>query len=261
MQNANTVRLWNLIWVVLFFIFLYVPLVVLVTFSFNDAAFPSQWVGVTLRWYKELFFDGEIWKSFFNSIVVAFISVLLSALMGVLAVFWGMRNLYVRRLLKHFYVNLMLPEIIVAVGLLRLAVMVGLPLGPMTLIIAHTMLGLGYVVPLVFERYQELDKRLMEAALDLGASPIYAFKSVILPLLKSTILASSVLVFIISFDDFVCAYFCAGSTFQTLPLYILSMLRVGISPEVGALSTILLLVCSGLVLLYALLLTKKERGV
>ena len=261
MQQTSLARLWNLIWVVFFFIFLYVPLVVLVTFSFNDAAFPAPWVGGTLRWYRELFFDGAIWTSFLNSLFVAFSAVLLSSLMGIFVVFWAMRNAYVRRSISHFYINLMLPEIIIAVGLLHLAVMIGLPLGAATLIAAHTVLGLGYVVPLVFERYQELDKRLMEAALDLGASPFYAFGSIILPLLKSTIFAAAVLVFIISFDDFVCAYFCAGSTFQTLPLYILSMLRVGISPEVGALSTVLLVLCSGLVVFYALLLAKKRKGI
>jgi spermidine/putrescine transport system permease protein len=180
--------------------------------------------------------------------------------MGVFTVFWAMRNWYVRRVITHFYLNLMLPEIIIAVGLLRISVLLGIPLGPFSLIIAHTVLGLGYVIPLVYDRYQELDKRLMEAALDLGASPFTAFVSVILPLLRTTIFAAATLVFIISFDDFVCAYFCAGNTFQTLPLYILSMLRVGISPEVGALSTVLLGFCSVLVMVYAILISRKQRG-
>ncbi len=259
--NIRSLRIWNTIWVVLFFGFLYLPLIILVTYSFNAASFPSPWVGGTLRWYRELLFDYAIWESLLNSLFVALASVFLSCTMGVLTVFWGMRNSYVRRLITHFYLNLMLPEIIIAVGLLHIAILIGIPLGPVTLIIAHTVLGLGYVIPLVYDRYQELDKRLMEAALDLGASPLMAFGSVILPLLKTTVFAAATLVFIISFDDFVCAYFCAGSTFQTLPLYILSMLRVGISPEVGALSTLLLVFCSALVVVYALLVSKKPRGV
>jgi spermidine/putrescine transport system permease protein len=124
------------------------------------------------------------------------------------------------------------------------------PLGKVTLIAAHTVLGLGYTVPVLYARYQELDYRLIEASLDLGATYSQTFFRVILPLIRPALIVGALLVFIISFDDFVLSYFCAGPSAQTLPLYILSMLRSGVSPVVNALATGLLVLSSALVVLF-----------
>ena len=156
----------------------------------------------------------------------------------------------VEKLLILFYGNLMIPEIVLAIGLLTLFSLCSIPLGITTLVIAHTVLGLGYVVPLVYSRFGELDYRLIEASLDLGATPAQTFFKIILPLLRPSLIAAGLLVFIISFDDFVLSYFCAGSSVQTLSLYILAMARSGISPVINALSTILLLLSSLLVLIF-----------
>jgi spermidine/putrescine transport system permease protein len=142
------------------------------------------------------------------------------------------------------------PEVVLGVGLLTFFVLCSVPLGLMTLIVAHTVLGLGFAVPLINGRFAELDIRLVEASLDLGATVHQTFFSIIVPLLRPTIIAAGLLVFIISFDDFVLSYFCSGTSVQTLSLYLLSMLRTGISPTMNALSTLLLLLSSILVFVF-----------
>ncbi len=119
-----------------------------------------------------------------------------------------------------------------------------------TLVLAPQVLGLGFVIPIVYARFLELDTRMTEASLVLGATPVQTFFKVTLPLLRPALIVTGLLVFIISFDDFILSYFCAGSTSQTLSLYILSMLRSGISPMVNALSAVLLLISSLLVVLF-----------
>jgi spermidine/putrescine transport system permease protein len=126
------------------------------------------------------------------------------------------------------------------------------------LILAHSVLGLGFVIPIVYARFLELDYRMTEASLVLGATPFQTFFKVTLPLLRPSLIATGLLVFIISFDDFILSYFCAGSSSQTLSLYILSMLRSGISPIVNALSAVLLLLSSLLVFFFFSLKTRSR---
>jgi spermidine/putrescine transport system permease protein len=134
--------------------------------------------------------------------------------------------------------------------LLGFFTLISIPLGLTTLVLAHTVLGLGFVIPIIYARFLELDYRMTEASLVLGATPMQTFFKVTLPLLRPSLIVTGLLIFIISFDDFILSYFCAGSTSQTLSLYILSMLRSGISPIVNALSAVLLLFSSILVLLF-----------
>lgn len=251
-------RLSGLLFVSGFYCFLYIPIIIFVLFSFNKASFPSPWVEFTFDWYRELWSEAFIWESLYNSFIVSLSAVCLSTIMGVFLVFYTTQGGRVYKLLSQFYLNLVFPEIILAVGLLGFFTFFSIPLGATSLIIAHTVLGLGYMVPIVHARYTELDYRLTEAALDLGASPIRTFFTVTLPLLKPAIYGASILVFIISFDDFVLAYFCAGTSFQTLPLFILSMLRTGVSPVVNALSTLLLVFSSLLIIAYSSLRTKER---
>ncbi len=257
--SSQFARPWVAIVTVLFFIILYVPIVVLFAFSFNNASFPSPWRGVTLRWYGELFQTPEVWQALTNSLAVSCASVFLSIGMGIFLMLLAVQSGRIRRMLSYFYTNLIFPEIVLAVGLLGFFTSCGIPLGMVTLTVGHTVLGLGYVVPLMYARYQEIDPRLMEAAEDLGATNLQTFFTIILPLVRPALFTAGILVFIVSFDDFVFSYFCAGSTFQTLPLYILSMLRSGVSPIVNALSTLLLLFSSVLIILYSSY-TTKTRG-
>lgn len=236
--------------VILTYLFLYVPLVVLLVFSFNTQGFPSPWEGFTLKWYHELFRASHLWGSFLNSLIVAISSTAISLTMGIFLLFYAAQGGRIGKFLNLFYANLVIPETVLAVGLLGFFTLVSIPLGLITLILAHTVLGLGFVIPIIYARFVELDYRMTEASLVLGATPVQTFFKVTLPLMRPSLFVAGLLIFVISFDDFVLSYFCAGSTSQTLSLFILSMLRSGISPMVNALSAVLVLFSSILVLLF-----------
>ena len=154
----------------------------------------------------------------------------------------------VGKYINLFYGSVIIPETVLAVSLLGFFSLVSISFGITTLIIGHTVLGLGFVIPMVYARFLELDIRLTEASLVLGATPIQTFFKVTLPILRPALITSALLVFIISFDDFILTYFTAGSSVQTLSLYIFSMIRSGISPVVNALSALLLFISSLMVL-------------
>jgi spermidine/putrescine transport system permease protein len=236
--------------------FLYLPIIVLVIFSFNNSNVLSYyWSGFTLDAYTKVFHNPELLVALKNSLIVAVSSVILSVTMGVLLV-WGLFQ-QVGRWFSAFYITVMVPEVIIAVGLLGLFTLFNLPLGFLSLIIGHTLIGLGFVIPLIYGRMRELDTRLIEASLDLGATKWQTFRFVILPLLAPAIISASLLVFIISLDDFLISFFCAGAASQTLSLYIFSMIRAGISPEINALSTLMLLVSTILVSAFSILGNKE----
>lgn len=244
--------------VALLYLFLYVPLLVLIVFSFNKNALRFNWVGFTTEWYEILWHTPDIWNALYTSFIVATSAVFLSLSMSALCIFFGTRG-YVVRMLALSYVNLAIPEIVLAVGLMSFFYFFKVQLGLTTLIAAHTVLGLGYVIPIIYDRYNELDQRYVEASLDLGASPWQTFRLIVLPLLYPSLFASALLVFIISFDDFLLSFFCAGGDTQTLPMYIFALIRTGASPEVSALSTLLLTASSLAVFVFLSLQVKRSR--
>ena len=223
-----------------FFVFLYLPIVILTIYSFNFGGFPAEWKGFSMHWYCELFDSVEIWRAFLNSGIVALTASFLSVVFGVMFVYGSRKHKL--NMTSIFYTNILVPDIVLAVGLLSLFSYFFIPLGLITLVVGHTLLGLGFAIPVLKARLDELDNRLVEASLDLGATPFYTFNNVVLPFLYPAILVSTLLVIIISFDDFLISFFCSGSSVQTLSLYIYTMIRAGISPTVNALSTIMLLV-------------------
>jgi spermidine/putrescine transport system permease protein len=239
--------------------FLYLPIIVLVLYSFNSGAREYTWSHGTLKWYRQLFNSMDFWDAFQNSIIVAVSAVTLTLLMSSALVFFGNRTI-LRRFLVTFYANLIIPEIVFAVGLLAFFYFFSIPLSITTLIIGHTMIGLGYAVPMIEDRFNELDSRLIEASYDLGATPAQTFFKIILPLMSSTIVAAGMLVFIISFDDFVLSFFCSSGSVQTLPIYIFSMIRSGASPQISALSTLLLSVSALLVFVFSWLQRGTRKG-
>jgi spermidine/putrescine transport system permease protein len=242
--------LWGLIAVASTYLFLYVPIIVLLVFSFNTEGFPSPWKGFTLKWYHELWHSAYLWKAFGNSLIVAVFSTLISVGMGVFLVFYAAQGGRIGKILPLFYGSIVVPETVLAVSLLGFFSLISIPLGLTTLIFAHTVLGLGFVIPIVYAKFLELEPRLTEASLVLGATSFQTFFKVTLPLLRPSLITTALLVFIISFDDFILSYFCAGSSSQTLSLYILSMIRSGVSPVVNALSALLLFLSSLLVLFF-----------
>lgn len=241
----------SLFFIACLYTFLYVPIITLIVFSFNKEALPAPWTGFTFFWYEQLWSESsELWTAFYNSLIVGGCTTILTLIMAIAIIFAAAQYRRMQKILGIFYANLIVPEIVLAVGLLSLFTLFKVPLGIMTLIAAHTVLGLGYAVPLLYVRYEEIDYRVLEASLDLGATHIQTLIKIVLPLLRPALLVAGMLVFIISFDDFVLSYFCTGPASQTLPVYILSMLRDGVSPVVNALSTCLLVVSSLLVLFF-----------
>lgn len=257
MNSQSSVHRYLLpLFVVLIYLFLYVPIFVLIVFSFNAGASTSVWSGFSLRWYYELFHSVDILNAFKNSLIVAASSTLLSVCMGVMFVYYSSKN-KLRKLLILFYANLAAPEIVLAVGLLTIFSFFMMPLGLTSLIAGHALLGLGYVIPVIQTRFEDIDYRYTEASLDLGASQTQTLLRVILPLLFPALLASALLAFTISLDDFVISFFIAGGSTQTLPMYIFSIIRSGASPIVNAVSTILLVFSSVAVLVYSLLAVRR----
>lgn len=232
------------------FLFLYLPIIVLLVFSFNAEAFPSPWKSFSWKWYGELFRAPYLWQSFANSLIIAVSATCISLFLGVCFIFYLAQGGRIRRYISLYYGNLVIPETVLAVALLGFFTTLSIPLGLLTLVLAHTVLGVGFTIPMLHARYQEMDPRMTEASLDLGATPLQAFFTVTLPFLRPSLIATGLLVFILSFDDFILAYFCAGSSSQTLSLYILSMLRTGICPVVNALSAVLFLLSGLFALLF-----------
>lgn len=244
--------------VVLVFLVLYLPLVILVVFSFNSASFPAPWSGFSFKWYSELLDSPEIWRAFYTSVVVGLTATFLSIIMTLSLVYYNLMGGQLKNSLFLFYGNILVPEIVLAVAVLCFLTFLAIPLGFFTLIISHTILCSGYVLPIVYGRFLSIDKSVIEASLDLGATMTNTFFKIIVPLLKPSLLAAGLLAFILSFDDFVLSFFCAGSNTQTLSLFIYSMIRSGVSPVVNALSTILLLFSSLLVMVFCYLNVKTK---
>jgi spermidine/putrescine transport system permease protein len=230
------------------YLFLYLPIFVLVLFSFNDASFSLNWSGFSFRWYIKLIHSPEILDALEVSLIVALVTTFLSVVIGtcfVVASKWSRANF----LSNLFYTNILLPEIVLAIGILSIFTFFQIPLGYGSLIAGHTLLGLGFVIPIVKARFAELDPILTEASLDLGATYFQTFRKVIIPLLMPALVASSLLVFTLSLDDFLISLFCSGPTVQTLSVYVYSMIRTGVDPMINAISTCFLIVSSLIVLL------------
>lgn len=234
------------------YLFLYLPIVVLVIFSFNDGGFVGGWQGFSLRWYHEMGASHEILAALRASLIVAVSSTLLSLVCGtgaVLATKW----LRLGRWLSIFYANVLVPDIVLGIGLLCLFSVIGLPLGYKSLIVGHTVVGLGFVIPIVGSRFHQIDPILTEASLDLGATQWQTMKRVVLPLLTPGLMASGLLVFTLSLDDFVISFFCSGTHIETLSVYVFNQMKNTIDPRINALSTCMLLISSACVVCLAYL--------
>ncbi len=227
--------------IVLFF--LYAPIIVLITFSFNSSKSRSIWEGFTLDWYIELFKDTTILNSLYITLVVAVVSALIATVIGTAAAI-GIGNF------KKFPKGLILsvnqipilnPDIVTGVSLMLLFVFLSIDLGVVTLIIAHITFNIPYVILSVMPKLRQLNVNLYDAALDLGANPIQAFFKVIMPEIMPGIVTGMLLAFTLSIDDFVISYFTSGSTAQTLAITIYSMTRKRVSPKINAVSTLLFL--------------------
>lgn len=229
--------------------FLYLPILVLVVFSFNDSRLSAVWQGFSWHWYGVLRHDDALLAAAVNSLRVAALSTSLAVLLGVPAAMGleRLRGKGARVVETIFLLPLVLPEVMMGVALLLFFVMVRWPLSLTTVVIGHAAFNLPVVIVLVRTRLQKLDPRLEEAAHDLGASAWETFYRITWPLIRPAVLGAALLAFTISLDDFIVTFFVAGPGSTTLPLRVYSMIKSGLSPEINALSSLLVLSSMGLV--------------
>ena len=242
------------LFVILVMLFNYLPIIVVVVYSFNASKY-GNWEGFSLAWYEELFRDRQIMRSLKNSLVLAFSSCALSILIGTAgAVGMAKSHFNTKNLLENVsMIPMMLPEIILGMAYLAFFSLLNVDFGMMTLIIAHTTFCIPYIFINVQSRLVGLDPAYVEAARDLGASQTRAFYDVTLPLIAPAITSGALLAFAMSMDDVVISFFVTGTTSNTLPLQVYSMLKLGVTPEVNALCTLMLLAVFGVIGLYYLI--------
>ena len=221
--------------------FLYLPLLVLITYSFNDSRVNVGWVGFTLKWYKVLFHDTQLMDAAINSVIIALIASTISVILGTLAGV-ALHKYKVPFLSALIMIPVAAPELLVGVALLMFFLMINFTLGMTSIILAHTAFCLSFVTISVKTRMHGMDESLVDAARDLGASPTKAFFWVLVPTILPGIIAGWLMAFTLSLDDFVITFFTSGVGSTTLPLAIYSMLKIGVTPEVNAISTIIILV-------------------
>ncbi|MGH7559951.1 MAG: ABC transporter permease [Gemmatimonadales bacterium] len=224
----------------LVYLFLHVPVIVLMVFSFNASRFGVGWTGFTLEWYRRLFAREDILQGLGRSLLVGLLTALLATAFGtLLALALGRRRFRGRRAVEALLVlPIVTPEIVVGISLLLLFALLGVPLGLGTITIAHVAFSVAFVAVVVRARLEGMDTSLEEAALMLGADEPAAFRTVTLPLLLPGIAAGALLAFTLSFDDYVITSFVAGTGSSTLPMVVYSMVRRNIEPTINAISTI-----------------------
>ena len=232
------------LYTIIVFLFLYAPIVVMIVFSFNDSKLRGRWVGFTTDWYKELFSNPEIISAVKTTLIVAVVATIVATIIGTLSAI-GISELRGRKknaILSINYLPVLNPDIITAISLMGLYGFLKLNLGYITLILSHVMFCIPYVVLTVLPAVESMDKNIIEAALDLGATPSYAVRKVLIPNIKNGIFAGALISFTLSLDDFAISYFTSGNGVSNLSMTIYAMARRGINPSINALSAIIFVV-------------------
>jgi spermidine/putrescine transport system permease protein len=216
-------------------------------YSFNDSRLNAEWVGATLGWYDKLFHNEDMLAAAGNSLVIALVASLVSTLLGTMAGVAMYR--YRLKLLPILVLTpIAIPEILMGVSLLIFFVLLNFTLGLVSVALAHIAFCIGFVAIVVRSRLAGMDESLTEAARDLGATPWNAFRYVTLPLIMPGVIAGALMAFTLSIDDFVITFFTAGAGTVTLPLQIYSMIKIAVTPEVNAVSTLLMLLTLALII-------------
>jgi putrescine transport system permease protein len=254
-------------WLLGGYAFLYLPIVALIVFSFNDSQLPNVWRGFSLRWYAALAEDREILQGFWVSLKIAFFTACGSVILGTLAAFALVKyRRFTGRTLFAGMVNapLVMPEVVVGLSLLLMLVSVqnaiGFPeKGALTIWIGHLLLGMAYATVVIQARLQDLNPQLEEAAMDLGARPHQVFWLVTLPMIAQSLASAWLLTFTISLDDVVLSAFLTGPGATTMPLVIFSRAKLGLNPSVNAVATIIVVVVAIGVIAASYLIARTER--
>ena len=239
------------LYLTLVFLFLYAPIVVLVVYSFNDSKSRGTWGGFTFKWYLELFKDRDIKTALYYTITIAVIAAVISTIVGTISAIgiYNMKTSRINLFLNINYLPIINPDIVTGIALMILFLSINIKLGFSTMLLAHITFDIPYVILSVLPKLKQLDKNITEAALDLGATPLYTLRKIIIPQIKPGIITGFLIAFTLSIDDFVISFFTTGSGVTNLSIEIYSMARRGISPTINALSSLMLVVVLGLLLI------------
>jgi putrescine transport system permease protein len=267
-MNAAAINRWfGRGWLSLGFVFLYLPIVALVLYSFNDSPLPNVWRGFTLKWYAALGSDTEMLAGLWLSLKIAFFTACSSVVLGTLAAIALVKyRRFGGRTLFSGMVNapLVMPEVIIGLSLLLMLVSLqralGFPeRGLVTIWMGHLLLGMAYAAVIVQARLQDLNPQLEEAALDLGAKPWQVFTLVTLPMISQALMSAWLLTFTLSLDDVVLSAFLSGPGATTMPLVIFSRAKLGLNPSVNAIATLIVVVVSTGVVAASYIIARRER--
>ena len=246
----------------LMLIFLYAPILVLMVFSFNGSKSMARWAGFSFKWYEALMHDSTIMNALIVTLSVAVISALVATFIGTFAAI-GIHSMkkrpraVVENISRLPMVN---PDLVTGISFMMLFAALGIRDGYTRMLIAHISFNIPYVILSVLPKIRQLDPNLAEAALDLGATPMTAFRKVVLPELMPGIINGALIAFTMSIDDFVISYFTAGSGVSTLAMTIYSMTKKPFTPEINALCTIMLAFTAGILLVYSLVKKLRRRS-
>ena len=253
------------IYLVLMTIMMYLPIILVIIYSFNESKISSVWDGFSLKWYTALLKDREIGTAIVNSLVLGVLSSLAAAVIGTLGAIGTVNSKFKAKGLMEYIATLpmMTPEIILGMIFLAFFSLLGLPFGMTTLVIAHTAFSIPYVFMQVKARLHGMDKTYEEAARDLGASRIRVFFDITLPLILPAVISGMMLAFAMSFDDVIISVFVTGVDVNTLPILIYSQLKTGVTPKTNALCTLMFLATIIIVALSAVIgrfNSRKRKG-
>ena len=266
-MSQATTNIFSKSWMIAVYIFLYMPILTLVIFSFNNSPLVTVWTHASLRWYSALMSDGDLISAVLLSLRIAFLSALISVFFGTFTAF--ALNRYPRFFGRTLFSSmastpLVMPDVIVGLSLLLMLVSMqhwlGYPeRGLFTILLGHALLGTAYAAVLVTSRLREMDSKLEEAAMDLGCQPIQVFRLVTLPLLVPALVSAFLLTFTLSFDDVVIAEFLSGPGVNTLPQVIFGYARRGINPTIYAAATLLIAAVTVVIVSYSVWVARQTR--
>jgi spermidine/putrescine transport system permease protein len=239
---------------------LYLPIAILIVNSFNAARYGNRWGGFTFQWYEKLFANEGLLQAAGHSVLIAITSATIATLIGTLAAVALHRYQFRGKALLStmVFVSMLTPEIVLAIALLIIFILLGVQLGFWSLLLAHVTFCLPFVIVAVYSRLKGFDMKMLEAARDLGATEGKVFMEIILPLALPAIASGWLLSFTLSLDDVIVSAFVTGPGYEILPLKVYSMVRIGVSPEVNAISITLLVISLVLVIISQLLLREKK---
>lgn len=243
-------RSWLKLHLVALYVFLYVPILVLMVLSFNRAGLPTVWTGFSVEWYGKLLQSGPILSAARNTLIVAVVSTVLATVIGTLLAVGVETRKSSSALDAILFAPMIIPDIVLAIALLSFYSLLSVTLGLHSIIMSHVVFNIAFVVAVVRTRMRNFDHSILEASADLGASEFTTFRRVLLPAIAPGVIAGALLSFTLSIDEFIIAFFTAGpgQSSTTLPMQIYAMIRFGVTPEINAMATIVMFVSFALVL-------------